>query len=150
VAFDGKDLWITTPGSGTTKVSGTTGALLMYDPALGGANGTNGIAFDGQYIWVLSDMSGDTVYKVDVTTNQIVATVLAYPGVHTLAFDGTLIWVVCTNSDMIVKIDTRTNQIVGTIQLPTGSEAYDIAFDGTHMWVTTMASGRIHKFVAHF
>jgi len=150
VAFDGKDVWVTKAWEGTTKVSGTTGQVLFHDPELGGPDGTNGIAFDGQYMWIASPMQGDTVSKVDITTNQVVATVTTYPGVHSFAFDGTLMWVVCTYSDTIAKIDTRTNQIVGTVQLPAGTDAYDIAFDGTHMWVSGQDSGRIFKFLAHY
>lgn len=148
VAFDGKDVWVS-GGDGTSKVSGTSGQVLFSDPALAGPDGTNGLAFDGQYMWIASIMALDTVTKVDVTTNQVVATVTTYPGVHTLAFDGTLLWVLCTTSDTIAKIDTRTNLIVGTVQMPTGTMAYDIAFDGTHMWASGQ-NGLIYKFLAHY
>jgi YVTN family beta-propeller protein len=148
VAFDGKDLWIIREGAGTTKVSGTTGAVLFSSPSLGGW-GTNSVAFDGQYIWSVNVLV-DTVSKIDVTTNQVVATVSAYPGAGSLAFDGALMWVVCRDSNTIVKIDTRTNQIVGTVQLPAGTNPYDIAFDGTHMWVSGMGTGLVHKILAHF
>lgn len=150
VAFEGKDLWVNFILGGLTKVSGATGQVLWHDPAIGGATSTNGVAFDGQYIWAISGMEADKIWKIDPATNQVVATVSGYPGVHAIAFDGTRMWVVCTYADAIIKIDTRTSQIVGTIQLPAESWLYDLAFDGTHMWVAAEGRGLIYKFLARY
>jgi len=127
-----------------------TARITGYTPA----TGTSGFAFDGQYLWVNSDMSVGQVYKINTSTNQVIATVNVASGNHGLAFDGQYLWVVCQSSDLIEKIDVRTNQVVDDLQMVTGSNPHDIAFDGKFMWVSasgtvgTTPVGLVYKFFA--
>jgi DNA-binding beta-propeller fold protein YncE len=148
MAFDGKDMWVNSDGYGTVKFSlGTAPAVLFRDETLGGGWGTNGSAFDGQYMWLI-DEPESVVRKMDPATNTVLETIALYPDPHSIAFDGQRMWITCRDSSTIVKVDVATSQIVGTIAIPTGSRPDDIAFDGKYMWVTAEATGVIYKFLA--
>lgn len=151
IGFDGRNVWISTDQ--VLYKYDVSGALTGAPPVLAGtingltgATGTSGITFDGEFLWVNSDMGTQQVYKIDVNANTVVETKDVYPGVHGSAFDGNLLWVVC--SDAVVKIDVHTNAIVGVVQLPPESYAHDIVFDGKFMWVT--AGEYVYKYFAHF
>jgi DNA-binding beta-propeller fold protein YncE len=108
-----------------------------------------------EFLWANSEQGTGQVYKVNVATNLVVALVDAYPGVHGSAFDGQLLWVVCSDTDAVVKIDVRTNQVVGVIQMPAGAFPHDIVFDRKFMWVAGEGRdqnnnlvGKVHKYFA--
>ncbi len=147
VAFDGKNLWVGDAGL-TVKVDAATGAII-FSNVISGPSSINGIAFDGQFIWIVSQ-SENLIRKWNIATNEVIATVATYPDPRNVAFDGTYIWVTCNSSDTILRIDVRTNQIIDTIQQPVGSGTYDVAFDGTHMWVNTAYTNKIYKYPVRF
>jgi hypothetical protein len=156
VGVDGQSIWISA-GEGLIHYTfdpklGSLREVLPRIVGLSSATGTSGIAFDGEYLWVNSDMTDGKVYKVNVSTHELVATVNVATGNHGLAFDGQLMWVVCTGSDVVEKIDVKLNQVVGEIQMPALSYAHDIVFDGKFMWVSASGStaGLVYKYFARF
>ncbi|MBW2635958.1 MAG: YncE family protein [Deltaproteobacteria bacterium] len=101
-----------------------------------------GVAFDGTHIWV-SIASGTSISKIDVTTNEVVATIVVGRLPYGVAFDGTHIWVSNTDDRSISKIDVMTDKVVATIVV--GRLPYGVAFDGTHIWVSNTDDDSISK-----
>ena len=106
IAFDGANIWVATPNSGTvTRLSASNGALLNTLNLVG----ASGIVFDGDNIWI-SIFSG-TVIKLRASdgASQCSASVPNTP--QAMAFDGANIWVVHLVSSSVTKLrrsDART------------------------------------------
>jgi YVTN family beta-propeller protein len=80
--------------------------------ALGGH--PDGVCFDGTYIWVTINSTGQ-VKKIDPATCAVVATIAVGTGPREIYFDGRWIWVANTGGDSISKIDPVTNTVIATI-----------------------------------
>lgn len=101
-----------------------------------------GIAFDGTNIWV-ANIAGNSVTKIDPTTNTVLETITVAGNPNGIAFDGTSVWVTCLGSGSVSKINVTTNVVTGPFTV--GSSPQGIAFDGTHMWVANSVSNNVHK-----
>lgn len=96
------------------------------------------LAFDGKYLWVA--VAGlDSVSKIDVATDTVVAVLPVGTFPFGLAFDGASIWVANIGSHDVSKIDIRTNAVVATVSVGTRPSA--LAFDGSDIWVANNEKG---------
>jgi YVTN family beta-propeller protein len=133
IACDGSYLWVANYGSGTvSKVNITTPGVEQTVSV-----GTNpyGIAFDGSHIWVANSGSPVEARKIDISTNQVVASVqLGTDGGATrgVAFDGAHIWVAQLEG-WLNKIDINSNTLADRFQAAT--KGFGLSFDGTHLWM---------------
>jgi YVTN family beta-propeller protein len=101
------------------------------------------MAFDGNFIWVANWVS-NTVCKINILTNLIVATVPVGSYPFDVVFDGTFIWATNMNGNTVSKIDTGTNTVVGTVGA--GRSPRCLAFDGAYLWVVNhVISGSVSK-----
>lgn len=112
------------------KVDRATG-LPVLDIAVG--NDPRGLTYDGTFLWCANYDStatppGNTVSKIDVATDTVVATVnVGSKPVWSEPDDTGSVWVACTGSLNASKIDCATN-VVTTI--PIGINAGAVAYDG--------------------
>jgi YVTN family beta-propeller protein len=67
------------------------------------------VVFDGAFLWVTIG-NANTVRKIDINTNSVVATVGAGRNPRSLAFDGAYVWVVnYVITGSVSKIPTFAN-----------------------------------------
>jgi YVTN family beta-propeller protein len=151
VAYDGASVWVSNIDLGICKFDPTTNTQVFSSTSILTGNSMNHLAFDGQFLWICADQNA-VIQKLDVSTNEVVATVSTYPDPRSGAFDGSYLWVVGHDSDTIQRVDVRTNQIVDTIPVPVGTAPYNIVFDGTHMWVGTQGTNpaTVRKILVRF
>jgi YVTN family beta-propeller protein len=143
-AFDGQNLWFTSPGFGNLiKVDPSTRTVsaivdVGYQPWT--------IAFDGRFLWTSNtgDPNIAAASKVDPASNEVVAKI-SLGGIsvgHGIAFDGKRIWVPSGGS-RVTSIDARTNLILNLVDV--GGNPGPIAFDGTNIWVSNTGSSTLSK-----
>ncbi|MCW1892237.1 MAG: hypothetical protein KIH65_003265 [Candidatus Uhrbacteria bacterium] len=139
MTFDGKNVWVST-NVGLSKISATSSAIIG---TVSISPGVHSLAFDGAYLWATNNASG-TVVKIDVDTNQIVASVPTVTGVYPgIVFDGNYIWTGDNGSNTVVKIDVRTNSIVATSTV--GANPNGMVFDGTYVWISNYYGDSVSK-----
>jgi MYXO-CTERM domain-containing protein len=65
-----------------------------------------GVAWDGQALWVASNLT-DSIYRIDVETGAIMYQFVApgAGGVEGLAYDGSCLWISDTRDDIIYRVD---------------------------------------------
>ena len=141
LAYDGANIWVSTPSS-AVKVQASTGTVLgTYSLGVGPL----GLAFDGQNIWAAANSGGGFATKILATT-----------GAHTnfpltgcseavsVAFDGTNVWIGCYNGE-VFELNTSGSILFSTyVSYP----AYGLAFDGTNIWVATSNPGSCNCLVS--
>jgi DNA-binding beta-propeller fold protein YncE len=101
-------------------------------------------------LWIPSSSKG-TVERIDMATNQLVASVAvgkparADFGIDPMAIAITddSVWVTQRADKSLGRIDPSTNQLVESI--PIGVQAYDIAFDGETLWVTAFEESSVAR-----
>lgn len=93
----------------------------------------HGIIFDGTYIWVTNNDSGN-VLKINASTNSVIATIAVGTYPWGLCYDGTYVWVANSGSANISKIDMSTNSVIETVTVL--SAPRHICYDGNFIWVT--------------
>ncbi len=62
-----------------------------------------GVAFDGTHIWIVNS-DDNSISKMDIVTNAVVATVQVGEKPRGVAFDGTHIWVANSEDNSVTKI----------------------------------------------
>ena len=121
LASDGTSVWVLS----------ATGLVQRIDPATNKAGpGTqtgattdlyNGIAADGQGVWV-TDWDAPSVYRLDPVTNKVVAVITAGLAPKGVLATGTAVWVADTHDGKVQRIDPATNKVVATVTVgPTGT-----------------------------
>ncbi|MCH7740818.1 MAG: YncE family protein [Chloroflexi bacterium] len=119
---------------------------------------TNGFAFtsDGRYTYV-SDSSGDRVYKIDNSTNKVVANTQAgVPGPYNLELndDETELWIVGKGEmtfnlgSSIALVDTRSFRAVNVFDIGGQTIDHDIVNPAAsnELWVTSSGTAEIIVF----
>ncbi|WP_298268806.1 hypothetical protein [Geobacter sp.] len=87
-----------------------------------------GMAFDGLNMWVANYDSG-TVSKIDIYTNNVIATISVTGTPASLTFDGTYVW--CVSDSNVYQIDPSQNSVIGSVAL--SGYAWGSAFDGQYL-----------------
>jgi hypothetical protein len=109
------------------------GSVTLVSSELG--EDPNGIAFDGQRIWTVSNGIVTGIASVSIITlNPTVVTNITtgFSSPYGILYDGANIWVADTGDDMLKKLDS-SGAILQSI--PMGHFPRFPAFDGTNIWV---------------
>ncbi|HEX5167461.1 MAG TPA: hypothetical protein VFV93_18775, partial [Thermomicrobiales bacterium] len=137
----------TEPATATTEPAATATATAEPSPTPSlpsfgtiaatipvGAGVRNMAAGEGA-LWVTNASDG-TVSRIDLATNEVVATIeVAPPGdqsVDAIAVGGGAVWVTTQGSIQLARIDPATNQVVTTISLNTA--VHELVFGGGALW----------------
>ena len=131
IAFDGQSLWINDFSSlKVFEVSPVTGKILssFKIPEMGG--GASGIAWDGQYLYLVSWLDQNKLYQVDRKGDLIGTFRLKGPSGNTITFDGQYFWVSC--GPRICKYDKQGNLRGQIYAVAEGTWA--MAHDGKYLW----------------
>lgn len=107
------------------------------------------VAFDGEFIWVVVPSSisdPDTInrlYKIDRTTNTVVATVPVGDDPRDVVFDGTNLWVSNNVDGTVSKVDSVTAAVVRVVTVGGGPNG--MASDGSSVWVANAADSSVSE-----
>ena len=96
------------------------------------------IAVDDDGAWVTAKEDGK-VFRIDPSTNQVVAEIETGAGAHGIVIDGSGVWVTNYRENSVSRIDPATNEVVATID-DVGSGVGITAGDGA-IWVSTQGHG---------
>ena len=132
IAFDGKSLWINDFSAlKVFEVSPETGKILssFEIPEMG--SGASGIAWDGNYLYLVSWLKQNKLYKVDRGGNLIGILELKGPVGQTVTFDGQYFWV-APCGPWICKYDKLGNLKGRIYAVAEGTWA--TAHDGEYLW----------------
>ncbi len=132
IAFDGKSLWINDFSAlEVFEVNPETGEVLssFKIPEMGA--GASGIAWDGEYLYLVSWLEQSKLYKVDRNGNLIGILRLKGPAGQTITFDGQYFWV-AGSGNKIYKYDKR-GWLKGKIYA-VAEGTWAIASDGKYLW----------------
>lgn len=133
IAFDGQHLWVNDfSAKKVFEVDPATGNILssFKIPEMG--SGSSGIAWDGEYLYLVSWLKHDELYKVDRKGNLIGILKLDKEGGASITFDGQYFWT--TPSGKGVRKFDKQGKLVGEIYAAAfGGEA--IAHDGKYLWI---------------
>ena len=105
------------------------------------------VAFDGTFMWVVVPNSAsdpDTInrlYKIDRTTNTVVATVPVGEEPRAVVFDGTSLWVSNNVDGTVSRVNPATDAVVQTV--PVGAGPGGMAFDGSSIWVANAGDASV-------
>ncbi len=122
LAWDGKNLWYNDTKDPHIEVQGdstfyldTLGNVVAAYPAHGGY--PTGLAFDGECLWC-SDNEYDVIYRIDVSTFEVVQTIKAPGGDYPngLTWDGKYLWVANNDVDSIYQLDVSTETKISTAE----------------------------------
>lgn len=95
--------------------------------------GNQGLAFDGQYLWI-ADFDTDRAYQVDPATCLAVRSIPLPGGYPTgLAWDGTYLWHADGTNQRIYQIDPADGTVVTSFP-SSGNFPVGLAWDGLHLW----------------
>ena len=132
IVFDGKSLWINDfsalkvfeidPDSGEVK-------SFFKIPKMG--SGASGIAWDGEYLYLVSWLEQNKLYKVDKKGKLIGILKLKGPAGQTITFDGQYFWVAPCDQ-WICKYDKEGN-LRGKIYAA-AEGTWAMAHDGKYLW----------------
>lgn len=139
-------------GGGTIfKFDPNTLAVVSSIPS-GATNGASGPeAYDGTSVWFSrSDGThgGNSVFKVNATTDVVSPDITVGSSPWGLVFDGTFIWVASGRNGgtaNLYKIDPGTDTIVSTTSLPSGSGSYSMIYQNGFLWIACAGTGEIIK-----
>ncbi|HEX5165040.1 MAG TPA: hypothetical protein VFV93_06555, partial [Thermomicrobiales bacterium] len=103
-------------------------------------------------LWVTNADDG-TVSRIDLTTNEVVASIVVVPPeefvtgvngatqVDAIAVDDSAVWVSAINSSQLMQIDPTTNQVVERYRLPAG--VHGLTAGGGALWGRSWTSNQI-------
>lgn len=132
IAFDGQSLWINDFSAlKVFEVSPKTGEIFssFKIPEMG--SGASGIAWDGEYLYLVSWLEQNKLYKVDRKGNLMGVLELKGPIGQTITFDGEFFWV-ADCGPWICKYDQK-GDLKGKIHgVAWGTWA--MAHDGKYLW----------------
>ncbi|MCD4766780.1 MAG: fibronectin type III domain-containing protein [Methanosarcinales archaeon] len=108
----------------------------------------NGLAWDGDNLWMSSYMQNGGIYKLDPVDGSVlgkyipsIANIDRYSG---LTFDGTCLWVADSSGSGIYKLDPSDGSIISTILSP-DQFTIDLAWDGSNLLVYGYPGKKIYK-----
>jgi len=158
ISYNGTDLWIAdqderklvaiNPQTGEQRAS-----LPLPIPKEKGFNSIEGMAWDGQHLWIAYFAGfSSTLNKIDPANGELLQSVFADCHPKGLESDGTHLWVLCYNGESnpavidqrkIMDKDhemLRTRQFIKTIE---GKAPSGLAYDGQYLWYNDQQKNRV-------
>jgi parallel beta-helix repeat protein len=133
IAFDGQHLWVNDfSAKRVFEIDPDSGKVIssFAIPEMG--SGSSGIAWDGEYLYLVNWLNQKELYKVDRKGNLIGVMELETEARASITFDGQYFW--ASPSGLGVSKFDRQGRVVGEIYAAAfGGEA--IAYDGQHLWI---------------
>jgi len=133
IAFDGQHLWVNDfTAKRVFEIDSDSGKVIssFAIPEMG--SGSSGIAWDGEYLYLVNWLNQKELYKVDRKGNLIDIMELEAEGGASITFDGQYFW--ASHSGKGVRKFDRQGRLVGEIYAAAfGGEA--IAHDGQYLWI---------------
>ena len=126
LAFDGRDLWVTTAIGEVIKLSTDGQILSIFN--VGGI--LTSAVFDGRFLWV-ANATGGEVTKIHPTGGVEAVYDVGVKPVD-LLYDGKHLWIANLGNDTIVKLDDN-GQVLLTVPV---DQPGAMAFDGKNLWAT--------------
>ena len=96
----------------------------------------DGVAFDGQNIWVASNAQ-NSVSKIRANDGAVLGTFKVGNQPGSIAFDGANMWVTAIGNSTISKVRCSDGKVLGTYFVNT---PFGVVFDGTNIWVSLLGS----------
>ena len=105
----------------------------------------SGLAAGFGGIWV-PNCGDKTLSRIDITKNEVVATVSAGPANSEggIAASADSVWMLSDAKGVISRIDPATNKVVAEIEVPAGSFACVVGEDGA-VWVSSTDNGLLAR-----
>jgi hypothetical protein len=133
IAFDGQHLWVNDfTAKKVFQIDPQSGKILSsFDvPQMG--SGSSGIAWDGEYLYLVNWLNQKQLYKVDRKGNLIGIMKLQVESGASITFDGQYFWgTPCERG--VCKFD-RQGKLVGEIY-PAAFGGEAVAYDGQYLWI---------------
>lgn len=154
VAWDGTNLWTTDIVTRMYyKIDPEDGSILHSIPFPMNMPYSEGITFEGQYLWTCSweetNGYGSKLFKVEPESGDVID-YFNYPGgiydnwPHGITFDGTHLWANNYKTNTLDKIDPATGNLLTSLPAP-GDNSIGIAWDGAYFWTNNYQMSRIYK-----
>ena len=135
------------PGIVLENANAEFGNIIIFFDAPEGTQ-PNGLAWDGNNLWMSSYMQNGGIYKLDPVNGLVlgeykpsIANIDRYGG---LTFDGTCLWVADSSGSGIYKLDPSDGSIISTILSP-DQFTIDLAWDGSNLLVYGYPGKKIYK-----
>jgi len=135
------------PGIVLENANAEFGNIIIFFDAPEGTQ-PNGLAWDGNNLWMSSYMQNGGIYKLDPVDGSVlgkyipsIANIDRYGG---LTFDGTCLWVADSSGSGIYKLDPSDGSIISTILSP-DQFTIDLAWDGSNLLVYGYPGKKIYK-----
>jgi hypothetical protein len=143
VGFDGQFIYL--ENAGTIRKYGLSGNLVQtfsygYSPI--------GFAWDGQYMWTTNPGANGPIHKINISNWTIVESISFSPPSppswlctvpHGIAWDGSKLWIVTSDSCGMYTMDPSTKQITWKFK-PPGTKSAGLAWDGQYFWISDYVS----------
>jgi YVTN family beta-propeller protein len=132
-------------GAGSLWSVGSTG-IDRIDPATlqvtatVAIQGSAGVAVTSDAAWATQRGAG-TLARIDLATNEVVATYPVGTGPDAIATDGEALWIANRDEGTVVRFDLATQQV--TARIPIGTAPSGVAIDGDRVWVTDVDGGSL-------
>ena len=126
LAFDGRDLWVTTAIGEVIKLSTDGQILSIFN--VGGI--LTSAVFDGRFLWVANATGGEVTKIHPIGGVEAVYDVGVKP--VDLLYDGKHLWIANLGNDTIVKLNDN-GQVLLTVPV---DQPGAMAFDGKNLWAT--------------
>ena len=133
ITFDGKSLWVNDfTRLMVFEIDPDTGEILssFKIPEMG--SGASGIAWDGQYLYLVNWLKQTQLYKVDRKGNFLGILELKKDKGQTITFDGEYFWVGDCYGHKICKYDKQGNLVGWIYAVAEGTWA--MTHDGKYLW----------------
>ncbi len=135
LCWDGSGFWCGDATANLYKISEDNGARL--DTIVSPVNGSDGLAFDGTYLWTISGAaSRQRIFKIDAATGQVVDSIPdpALGQAGGLTWDGQYLWVSKNFPvDEILRIDPADGSIEQSFAA-FGDNPKGLAYEGGYIW----------------
>ena len=125
-------------------VSPSPGSPTPYPVAAAIPGGTNFPVVHAGSVWTPQFEEG-TVIRVDIATNEVVATIPVGQEPHAMAAHETGVYVSARDDEgfAIKRIDAQTNEVSG--RLPVGRGGWAMTVSGDTLWMTAFDPGRLFR-----
>ena len=135
IAFDGQSLWVNDfTQKKVFEIDPNTGKILSSFAIPDMGSGSSGIAWDGEYLYLVNWLKQNELHKVDRKGNFIGIVTLEGEGGISITFDGQYFWESpCGPNKVIRKYDKHGKRVGEIYPAAFGGEA--MAHDGQYLWV---------------
>jgi DNA-binding beta-propeller fold protein YncE len=146
ILYDGANIWVTDPGTGSLKKLDSNGHILMSVPV---GSGPVLPVFDGENIWVPN--VGSNSVSVVRASGGLAGTVLAtltgngLNGPAQAAFDGERILVTNSAGNSVSLWRASDLAPIGTFSAGTSSSPFGACSDGLNFWITLQSAGQLAR-----